>query len=238
MRHTLYLENAAIQDETIVVEGDEARHALRVKRVAEGDRVRVINGYGKAIIGEVIEASRVLRLAVVESEDVPPVRPRVEVRTATPKGPRLDRMIDQLSQTGAASWGPVSCARSVTEARTTKLERIERIASEASKQCVRAWRLEIDELETFDAALETDASLIVADASGASYEPTGADAIRLLIGPEGGLTDTELAAARAAGAVVCRFGPHTMRIETAAVVAAAIIIERETASRQQGTDQS
>lgn len=54
--------------------------------------------------------------------------------------------------------------------------------------------------------------------------PSTCAEIHLLIGPEGGWSDAERAAARAAGAVLASFGPHVMRVETAAVVAAASVL--------------
>jgi 16S rRNA (uracil1498-N3)-methyltransferase len=65
---------------------------------------------------------------------------------------------------------------------------------------------------------------VIADAGGQPYEPGKEDRVRLLVGPEGGWTEGELADAVEAGARVVRFGRHVMRIETAAVVAAGIIL--------------
>ena len=66
--------------------------------------------------------------------------------------------------------------------------------------------------------------LVVADASGGAWRAAEAERIRLLVGPEGGWTAEELAAARGAGAEVARFGAHVMRIETAAVVACGMLV--------------
>jgi len=132
-------------------------------------------------------------------------------------------MIDGLSQVGAASWSMLESERSVTEPREGKMERLERTAMEASKQCGRAWRLEIGGVMKFAEAVRME-GVVVADVSGSAYERSGADVVRLLVGPEGGWAPEELQLARARGAAVCRFGPHVMRIETAAVVAAGIIM--------------
>lgn len=106
--------------------------------------------------------------------------------------------------------------------------RLERHAVEAMKQCGRAWVLEIGDAVSFEEALRgDDVDVVVADASGDRYEASGGREIRVLVGPEGGWTTEELASARASGARVCSFGRHVMRIEVAAVVAAAVVTVRK-----------
>ena len=151
--------------------------------------------------------------------------PRVHVHSATPKGGRVDEMIDALSQVGAAAWSPLRTARGVVDPRDTKMERLERIAIEASKQCGRAWKLELGAAKSLDDVLHLGGRVLVADASGQEYEDRGrTDEIHLLVGPEGGWTVEEIEAMRRAGTAVVRFGPHVMRIETAAVVGVGVIL--------------
>lgn len=216
----------------LTISGDEARHAVRVKRLEIGDPVQVLDGRGTVADCRIAAAEKRgrewgLQLTVIGVGRVAPARPRLEVVSAAPKGTRLAELIDQLSQVGAAMWSPLESARTVVEPGAAKLERLERVAAEASKQCGRAWNLEIGPAQAFDSAIRS-AGAVLADASGAQYAPSGAECIRLVIGPEGGWTEAELDAARAAACRVARFGPHTMRIETAAVAAAAIVLDAET----------
>ncbi|HMN42520.1 MAG TPA: RsmE family RNA methyltransferase [Phycisphaerales bacterium] len=218
--------------ESAVIDGDEAHHALRVKRVRPGERIELMDGRGGIAEGEVVEGdlgakSRELHVRVTGVRREQPARPRVEIWTAVPKGGRVDEMIDQLAQVGAAAWRPLDTARGVVDPREAKMERLGRIAVEASKQCGRAWRLEIGPKATMDEALRAapGVRVVVADASGSPW--SGAESsehLRLLIGPEGGWTPEELAAARTANASISRFGPHVMRIETAAVAACAMLV--------------
>lgn len=220
--------------DVVVIGGDEAQHAARVKRVEVGERVQVLNGAGLIADGEVAEIRkgrggwevvvRVLSTRVVEMR-----KPQVEVWTGVPKGDRLEEMVDQLAQIGVAAWGPVHAARSVVEPREGKMTRVARRAVEASKQCGRAWSMRVDEGGELKAALlaETAGVTVMADASGAAYVRTGAARIRVLVGPEGGWTEDEVRRAREAGAVVARFGEHVMRVETAAPVAAAVVLAAE-----------
>ncbi len=228
----------------VAITGDEAQHAVRVKRLGAGDLLELLDGRGR-VASATIEAAEKLgkksgwsltaRIDAVRS--VPMPSPAVHVRTAPPKGPRLEHMIDQLAQAGAASWGPLITKRTVVDPREGKLARLERVAAEASKQCGRAWSLAIEPAITFDSALDDPGATVLADASGAalpealaaaSHDAARNEQVTLLIGPEGGWEPRELERARAAGVRVARFGPHVMRVETAAVVASAALLAAHT----------
>lgn len=219
----------------VVIDGEEARHAVRVKRLEVGQDVELFNGRGRVVVAKVSGSRKhprthawelVVRATAVEERPAP--RPRLEVWTAVPKGARLEEMIDQLSQVGAAAWAPLSAVRSVVDPREGKMERLLRVAAESAKQCGRDWLLEIGNGGTLKEALKAP-GVIVADASGDGYKPSGSDdaggQLRLLIGPEGGWTADELRSSADAGARVCSFGRNVMRVETAAVVAAGIVLE-------------
>lgn len=249
--HRLFEEGlVAHVGDVVVIGGDEAQHAARVKRVEVGERVQVLNGAGLVADGEVAEvrkgregwevAVRVLSARMVEVE-----KPRVEVWTAVPKGDRLEDMVDQLAQIGVAGWGPLSAERSVVEPREGKMTRVTRRAVEASKQSGRAWSMRVEDggdlaaglaagLAGGLAAAANGVRVVMADASGGAYERSGAERIRVLVGPEGGWTEDEVRLAREAGAVVARFGAHVMRVETAAVTAAAVVLALEGIARGAG----
>jgi 16S rRNA (uracil1498-N3)-methyltransferase len=240
--HRFYVEiGAPLEKGELVIGGEEARHAARVKRVEVGEPVEVLDGRGGIGRGTVAGIEKVrdqwqVRVEVREVRREGPVRPRVDVRSPAPKGPRIADLIDALSQVGAASWAPLATEHAVREATDTRLERLQRAAAEASKQCGRSWLLEIGEGRALRDVLASGAqSVVMADASGAPYLSTGADAVVLLIGPEGGWSARELESARRAGVPIARFGPHVMRIETAGPVAAAIVIDAERRFREPPT---
>lgn len=219
------------------ITGEEAHHAARVKRAGPGDKVELLDGRGRAAFARITDITKDRRTGEwsiqVQVETIrrfEALRPRLEVWASPAKGPRLEDLIDGLSQVGAAAWAPLHTRRTVVDPREGKLERLHRLAAEASKQCARAWHLEILPGGDLAAAL-AGPPVILADASGPPYHASGADSLRLLIGPEGGWTPDELARARAGGARVHAFGPHIMRIETAAVVAAGIVLDRERSLR-------
>jgi len=241
--HRVYLPLAEFEGEVVPgarlrVLGEEARHAVRVKRLEPGERVELLDGAGAIAIAAFEGAAKLgkregwaIELAIESCERVAPVSPRVELFGAVAKGARVEEMIDGLSQVGAAAWRPLA-AEWGGVAKPKKPDRLERIAGEAAKQCGRAWALEIGDEVALPEALRPDADrIVVADASGGAFEPGPCAAVRVLIGPEGGWSDRERAAidqaAGSGGVEVCSFGPHTMRVEVATVVAAAIVLDRQ-----------
>ncbi len=230
--------------ELVNITGDEAAHGLRVKRLHTGEAVELLDGFGGVASGTLAEAAPPapgerlegrrrrppagLLVRIVSSRREPEPVSKVEVWASTPKGSRVDELLQGLSEVGAWSWTPLRSERAVVEPRTTKLDRLGRLAIESAKQCGRAWFLRVERERPFVESIlpASGTQVVLADAGGGpcSAPTTGAATIRLLIGPEGGWTPEELAAAETAGATVARFGPHAMRIETAGVAAAAVVV--------------
>jgi 16S rRNA (uracil1498-N3)-methyltransferase len=221
--HTLLLSDVGDSDR-LTVTGDERAHAVKVKRVREGDRVRVLNGRGLVLVCEVEFTGRELGLRVLERKESEPAHPHVHVFAPAPKGGRAGDMVDMLCQVGAASWTPLRTEFSGPEITEAKLARMERVVDEAIKQCLRPWRMEVRppvELLEALAAPEAEPVILAHQDGERSASPLAGDSCRILVGPEGGFTDEEIAQARNAGASIRCFGPHVLRVEVAAVVGAA-----------------
>lgn len=192
-----------------VLSAEESRHAARVLRLAPGDRVTVFDAV-EAWSGEIESIGERVTVRLLERLERPAPR-SVVVATAVPKGARLDWMVEKLAELGAAEWVPVRFARSVAEFGDAKRKRMAKIAVAAAKQSGAPVLRIGDEREV--AGLPADALL----ADPASREPLGPGEGCLVIGPEGGLTKDE--EARFARRV--SLGPTVLRIETAALAAAA-----------------
>lgn len=225
------LPTPATPGSLVLISGEEARHAVRAKRLEPGDRVELFNAAGLVADAtlERVDKDREngwsvgVRLTAVR--EGAPLHPRIDVFASAPKGERLEQMIDQLSQVGAASWTPLITQRTVVEPRAGKLERLERIAIESAKQCGRDWAIRIGDPVDLASLLRAPPPLVVADKSGTSIARGSLNAeIRLLVGPEGGWTPQELTALSHAGATIVRFGECIMRVETAAVVGVSILM--------------
>lgn len=233
--HRILLEDLpAVIGGLVVIGGDEAHHAARVKRSEIGDTIELLNGRGvraRATIREVRKSRQgawELAVEITATTTEQRASPRIEVFAAAAKGDRLEEMIDGLSQVGADSYRPLLTRRTVVDPREGKMNRLRRVAAESLKQCGRGWLLEIEEAIGFADAIRPAAGTLVlaADGSGAPLPGAlvaGAERVVLLVGPEGGFSDEEFAALKAAGVPLFCFAPHVLRVETAAVVGAALI---------------
>ena len=195
-----------------VLSPEESRHALKALRLSAGDRVTVFDAR-EAWSGEIESTAGKVTIRLLEQLPAPTL-PRVVVAAAAPKGARLDWMIEKLAELGVAEFIPVRFARSVVEPGEGKRKRIEKIALAAAKQSG-APVLRIQP-EIPVAKLPADAWL--ASPGGTERPPTGGGCV--VIGPEGGLTPEE----EARFARRFSLGPTILRIETAAVVAAARLL--------------
>ncbi len=210
-----------------VLDGPEAHHMGTVRRFAPGDRVVLFNGDGAEYPVEIVAVGkRRIELQVVGREEPTREVPYpIVVGSALPKADRLDYLLEKLVEVGATRFVPLVSERSVVSPKAEKLERWRRAVVEASKQCGRNVLMAIDpplSLADFVSTAELTHRIILhtgGRGTRSAFESNGGTA--LAVGPEGGFTDGEIAAALAVGWRELSFGPRTMRIETAAVVAAA-----------------
>jgi 16S rRNA (uracil1498-N3)-methyltransferase len=237
--HRITLTDAPLPQpgDIALINGEEAHHAARVKRLEAGEGVELLDGQGGIASGQVKtlekhgKAHWQLAVLVEGVRKEPEPQPWLEVCAAAPKGQRLESMVEMLSQVGVGAYRGLEARRTVSDPRPGKLDRVRRVATESAKQCGRAWTMRIARPILFKDAIEPSegVSIVLADATGGAYEPVGAASLRLLIGPEGGFTENELERAKDAGVRIARFGEHILRIETAAVVASSAVLLAERA---------
>ena len=212
------------------LEGDEARHLARVLRAQVGDAVTLFDGRGQAWEARVagIGRDRVTLDLGDKLPALPPPAVAVTLAVALPKGDRQKWMVEKLTELGASKLVPLVTTRGVAEATESARSRLERGVIEACKQCGRDTLMEIGAASSI-AELLTAAPAgtrkLLADPHGRPPEavlaagPTAT--VLVLVGPEGGFTPEEVAAAEAAGCDRVTFGHHILRVETAAIAAAA-----------------
>ncbi len=212
----------------------EAHHAIHVMRVRAGDAVTLFDGSGREFAARVVKTGRSeVLLAVDGGTIVDRELPRTLVLcTALPRGDRQRWLVEKAVELGAARLIPLRTKRAVVQPDADVAARLRRTVVEASKQCGRNRLMQIDDpLTPAEAARALDATALRLLASPAASESLasvivhkGTEApqpLAFLIGPEGGLTDDEEAAATEAGWQPVRLGPRILRIETAAALVCA-----------------
>ena len=222
----------------LTVEGDEARHAVVVKRTRVGEQVALTDGAGTTAVGTVASADRAaMTVAVLSVGAAAPELPRVVVVQAIPKGERGELAVEMLTEVGADVIVPWAASRSVAVWRGERagkaLAKWRSAAREAAKQARRCWFPEVREPATTDdvVALLREAAVPVVlheAASGplADLPVPGRGEIVVVVGPEGGISDEELAAFASVGAEPVRLGSSVLRTSTAGVAAVAALLSR------------
>lgn len=214
-----------------VVDGDEGFHASNVRRIRTGEELDLSDGNGTVAHCVVEEAAKGrLSARVLDVTEVPGPRPSVTVAQALPKSERSELAIELATEAGAdgfLAWQAQRCvARWESAAKVDKgLRRWGAVARSAARQSRRARIPEIEGLVS-TAQLLTRVpgalTLVLHESATVPLADIGlADAasVLLVVGPEGGIGDEELADLTGAGARTVRLGPSVLRTSTAAAVA-------------------
>ena len=231
-----------------VLGGAEGRHAAVVQRRSAGERVDVVDGAGVRLVGTV-EAAGADGVLVRVTDRIDEPRPGVTLVLvqALAKGDRDELAIEAATEVGVDAVLPWQAERSIVVWRADRAAkshaRWQGTVRAATKQARRAWmptvELAVDGRELAarvrsvvsggGAALVLHEEATVPLALAALPAPKGrAGAVELLVvvGPEGGISDRELAALTGAGALPVRLGPHVLRTSTAGPVALALLCDR------------
>lgn len=224
----------AAAGDCLTLSPDESHHATAVRRLSVGASVTVFDGNGNVAQGliERIAGRKgdvTVRLTTQATQAMPfPLH----LACAPAKGDRQAGLLDMATQLGMTAYTPLSCARGVVKTSDTSTARWQRICLEACKQSRRAYLPQLHAVATpaafAQAAVARGETVLLAHPDGGSF--TAIDArpqYTIMIGPEGGFTEEEIAQAGAAGAQTVRLGSGILRIETAAIaMLAALKLQR------------
>lgn len=214
-----------------MVEGEEAHHLSRVLRLRAGDRFAAFDGSGVEVTAEVLASGAQVRARVLETR-----RPDTEAATAVTlflalvKGERFDWAVEKATELGVARVVPLTTER--TEVREPGEERRRRWQRLAAAAAAQSGRVRVPGIcapmafpEAVDEAARSGRGALLAPGGDRLEGPWGA-ALSVLVGPEGGFSEGEVAAARAAGIAIVGLGPRILRVETAALaVLARVLLE-------------
>jgi 16S rRNA (uracil1498-N3)-methyltransferase len=221
------------------LEAREAHHARDVLRLPEGSIVEVFDDAG--LTAPATLTYRDGRDAAVRVDAVRPAPPstlNLVIASAIPKGSRADWMVEKLSELGVDAFVPLATARAVVLPEgQQKLARWQRISAEAAKQSRRPGVMRIEPLTTLDNLARqasqagaagwycstTAPALPIAEAAERLQSDKSKANLTIAIGPEGGWTDVEIELLNQSQFTAIKLTPSVLRVETAAIAAAAMI---------------
>ncbi|MET0901178.1 MAG: 16S rRNA (uracil(1498)-N(3))-methyltransferase [Mycobacterium sp.] len=226
-----YLDRVPENGEVATVDGDEGFHAASVRRIRVGERIVLGDGAGTLADCTVVAVEkRGLQATVEDRRIVTAPTPAVTVVQAIPKSDRSELAIELATEVGAdafVAWQSARCVARWDGPRAEKgLRRWHAVARSAARQSRRAYIPDVSGVASTADVLTrvSDGGLVLALHESATTPITEhplaqATSITLVVGPEGGITDDELAALIEAGAHAVRLGPTVLRTSTAAAVA-------------------
>ena len=198
-----------------------------------GDRVTVFDGSGAEFDAEISKCGRAdVELRILGRREVDRELPfELVVGVSLPKGDRQKWLVEKLTELGVTKLVPLETERGVAQPTPGALDRLRRSTIEAAKQCGRNRLMTIatpQPWEEYATAQPSDSKSrrLVAHFGGAPLTVSSlaeAALTELAVGPEGGFTEDEIAAALAAGWRIVDLGPRILRVETAAVALAAVV---------------
>ncbi|HXX41992.1 MAG TPA: 16S rRNA (uracil(1498)-N(3))-methyltransferase [Chthoniobacterales bacterium] len=238
----------------LVLRESETHHARDVMRLKRGDKAVVFNGRGREITAEIIDLGRdEIRLRKLHETETPPLRCRITLGQAIPKGKNMDLIVQKAVEIGASEIAPLISERTIVDLdpkeAAQKQAKWQQIAIEAAKQCGQNWLPEIArprKLKDFFAgasaamnpnerrptraplqligSLQRDARHLKRILADYQTEyGSPPTTVLMLIGPEGDFTPAELSLAKSHGCQPITLGPIILRVETAAIYCLSVL---------------
>jgi 16S rRNA (uracil1498-N3)-methyltransferase len=241
--HRFYLAPQNWLPDALALTGSEAHHCRNVLRLEPGDKIVLFDGLGRELTAEITSADPAqIQLRKLHEAQTPPLRCRITLGQAIPKGKSMDLIVQKAVEIGAAEIAPILSDRTIVrldeESASAKQAKWQTVAIEAAKQCGQNWLAQVrtpqplaqffQEHRRFDlqliGSLQTDAvhlKKILAE-----YSSEHADrpaSVLMLVGPEGDFTPAELSLARSQGCRPITLGPIVLRVETASIYCLSIL---------------
>ena len=240
MRPRFHVPGVTAASASAELPDDEAEHLVRVLRLGVGDEVEVFDGRGGLWRAEVVLATK--KSAAIRALE--PLRAARELSVQLTlvacvlKGDKMDDVVRDAVMLGITAVQPVVSERTEASmaamARGSRVARWQRIAVSSAKQCGRAVVPPIhpampldwywNEETTAARVLCVEPALALGEVCPVQSVAKPPAALHLIVGPEGGWTVTEVAAAHDSGAILMSLGSRTLRADAVPIVALAALL--------------
>lgn len=241
--HRFYIAPEQWNSDALFLTGSEAHHCRDVLRLEPADKVVLFNGNGREITAEIVSSDQAgIRLRKLHDAQTPPLRCRITLGQAIPKGKNMDLIVQKAVEIGAAEIAPLLSDRTIIrldeKSAASKQAKWQSVAIEAAKQCGQNWLPHVERPQTltqffqdhrhFDlqliGSLQSDAVHLKRILAQFSTEHRDRPYnVLMLVGPEGDFTPAELSLARSQGCRPITLGPIVLRVETAAIYCLSIL---------------
>ena len=230
--HRFYADERGVQGETAFLCEEDARHATRVLRMREGEACELFAD-GKRFSGEIASIGEEVEVRITGEMPSTEAKLRITLYQGLPKADKMELIVQKSVELGACAVVPVAMSRCVVQLDAKdgrkKQERWQKIAREACKQSGRCEMMQVSEPISFKqllAKLPQHQAAIVPweDARGYSLakfhqEHPDVTDLAIVIGPEGGMSEDEIARMKEASCRSVTLGPRILRTETAGLCA-------------------
>ena len=235
--HRFYADERGVQGDTAVLCEEDARHASRVLRMKPGEACELFAA-GKRFSAEIAAMGEQVEVRITGEMPSTEARLRITLYQGLPKADKMELIVQKSVELGAAAVVPVAMSRCVVQLDQKdgrkKQERWQKIAREACKQSGRCEMLQVSEPISFKqllAKLPQHQAAIVPweDARGYSLtrfrqEHPDVTDLAIVIGPEGGMSEDEIARMKEADCRSVTLGPRILRTETAGLCAMSALL--------------
>lgn len=242
--HKFFTEPHNISENKGIIIGDDVKHIYKVLRLSEGEEVVLNNCEGTEYLGKInsINKSEVIvdiikKLDINNESDI-----KIHLFQGLPKGQKMDLIVQKGTELGINEFIPTITNRVDVKLKGEfkKLDRLNRIALEASKQSKRSIIPKVKEVINFDEAMLKlkDMDLVLVPYENAenfgiktlmrklreeNEDLSYIHNVGIVIGPEGGFEEEEITALNNQGAYIVTLGRRILRTETAGFTATALI---------------
>lgn len=226
-----------ISKPSVELSGSEAHHLSAVRRLTVGDKVELFDGAGTVATATIATSTnKRVSLRVDEIKTLPkPPQEQIVIAVSIAKGDRFDWMIEKCTELGVGRISPVIFERTVKQPRNPHItSRWNNLAIAAAKQSGRVFLPRIDNPMTLADAIKIlrkdfpQGKFLLgspsAEAPSLTSQPLTCNGVIIFIGPEGGLTEQEQTFLHNNGVQPVRLADTILRIETAAVASASILV--------------